>query len=234
MPSNKNPLRYGKISLHYISLRDDLAEFFYGDPASYTPDNTEALDCWRTPSRCELGLCFRLNGSVIWSTCNLKTLAEIALRQPDDTDGICDPARNGDDGMADYWPFVCPACGIPECAGVFQPLKVSRFGDDIILGLPKPFGKVPPERVIFRKYRLHRRDFLDAMIDVVKFRLAFEDMMLRSTGRQGDCELGSGDVSWLTAVFGVHDGGDYQLRISQWLRKSYSHLLESRQNIKSS
>ena len=226
-----NSIRYDRISLRYVSLRNEWVEMFYGDPASYEPENTEALDAWCTPGHCELGVRLELNGSIIWDTCNIKELTEIALLQPGDAGGGSKQSRSGDCDTTEHWPFICFGCGIPECAGVFQPVKASCCGEDIILGLPEPLGQAPPEQVTFRKYRLNRRDFLDAVIDVVKFRLAFENMMLRSIGQREASEIGTGDLSWLTEVFGLPDSSDWQLRISQRLRDCYPRLLESRRKM---
>ena len=220
-------LRHDRISLRYVSFMDKPPERYLDEAALYELDDEAPLDVWRAPESCDLRLRLELNRSTIWNACEIKALIEIALQQPVDAAKIGKQTQN-EDNMTDYWPFICPACGIPECAGVFQPVRALQCGKDLILGIPHPLGQVPPEQVTFRKYRLLRRDFLDAVIGVVKFRLAFENMMFRSTGRHDEVEFTPEDALWLTDVFGLHDCKDYQLRISRWVRDNYPRLLECR------
>ena len=225
MKSKTKRRRYDQISLHYINLPDHPPET-YDKWAEIIRDldGCDALEEWRAIRLHGLGLQLALNGTVIWSACLISELVDIALGRAKHPHGVNGdvPVENIERGSADYWPFVCFDCGYDGCAGVKVPLRVFQRGKEIILGLRQPLeGVEPGEKSHIPAYRLRRRDFLDALINAVKFRLALEDMMKRLGGdsKSSDC---------LMDIFGLCDACDYQLRISQWLRDDYPRLLDLR------
>ena len=221
----KRQRRYDKISLYYINLADDPPETYAKRAEIYRDlDGCDALKEWRAIRSLGLGLRLTLNGTVVWSTCLISELVDIALGRAQHPHGVNGdvPVENIERGSADYCPFVCFDCGDDGCAGVWVPLRVFQRGKEIILGLRRPLeGVEPGEKSHIRAYRLRRRDFLDALINAVKFRLALENMIMRLGGdsKSRDC---------LTDIFGLSCAYDYQLRISQWLRDDYPRLLDLR------
>ena len=217
--------RYDKISLHYINLADDPPETYWEWKEIIRDlDGCDAMEDWRALRIRGLGLRLEINGTVVWSTCLISELVDIALGRASHPHGASGSVtvENIEHGSADYWPFVCFDCGYDGCAGVFVPLRVFQRGKEIILGLRRPLGGVKPdEKSCIRAYRLRRRDFLDALINAVKFRLALENMIIRLTdgNKSGDC---------LMDIFGLSCNGDYQRQISQRLRDDYPLLLDLR------
>ena len=219
--------RYDRVSLNYISFVDFTPEeykIWFGQT-----DDSNLLEEWRKARKCNLGLMLKLNGKKIYDSCDIRELIDIALgRVRWGNDGYCEePVENRDSGVADYWPFVCFSCGIPECAGFHRPLRVFQRSDDIIFCLRQPpYHALNQKKVKYHAYRLRRRDLLDSLINAIKFRIALEDMILKLTDHRAPEGLDHGD--WLTEIFGLHDSRDLQIRISKGIRDDFPRLLDLR------
>ena len=191
--------RYTEISLKYSSIYSLISEVdqrittFVDENSSLWSDN------------CSLRLFLRLDGKIVFYTCNINTLLDMYLK----------PGK--------YYPFTCDDCDEPGCAGIFAPCRIIHSGEDIILCLRQPLQEKYTQGWRYRAFKLRKKDFLSELLDAMHFRISLENKLKIFEDTQ-DEEQQWKSIRLLIDIFGLESCWCDNKKISENIRKAFPIL----------